>query len=83
MKETILKRLLTDGHITIEELIVLGQKDIYDTRDLHSFPPDFGKDLYLNITEWNKHSTVPYGYASPYLQTTSYHQSPTIVTSKL
>lgn len=38
-KETILKRLLIEGHITVQELIVLGQNDLYDTREPHSFPP--------------------------------------------
>lgn len=38
-KETILKRLLIDGHITVQELIILGTADFYQIRDPHSFPP--------------------------------------------
>ena len=38
-KETILKRLLLENHITVEELVILGAMDFYQTRDPHSFPP--------------------------------------------
>lgn len=64
-KETILKRLLLENHITVEELIILGMKDIYETRDPQSFPPNFGEDLYINVTEWDKYSPNRYWWQQP------------------
>lgn len=69
-KETILKRLLVEGHITIDELIILGQKDLYDTRESGSFPPTHISESLLK--KWvHAHISFPGTNKVTYSTTTS------------
>ena len=70
-KETILKRLLLENHITVEELVVLVETPGKTfTIDCSVTPKENWSDFLNNY----------WGYS---FKTTPYHQSPNIVSSKL
>ena len=70
-KETILKRLLLENHITVEELVMLAETPGKTFTIDFSIIPEEDKSDFLN-NYW--------GYS---FKTTPYHQSPNIVSSKL
>ena len=79
-KETILKRLLLENHITIEELIILAEGK---QKEPVVYGPNKSKNDLLNkwleLERKNKNNLMP-GF---YYSTTPYHESLNIVSSKL
>lgn len=73
-KETILKRLLLEDHITLDELIILAESPGKTFTIDFSVIPKKDKIDFLDLWQTPHYSTI---------FNTSYHQSPNIVSSKL